>query len=81
MRHSPVVGVALSDTRRTPSGQQPAARRDPSPDRAHRARLARRPMRTTVTRDPAVIDVQQWARRYVALVRELATAEAMDRAG
>jgi uracil DNA glycosylase len=38
-------------------------------------------MRTTVTHDPAVIDLQQWARRYVALVNDLLTREALDRAG
>lgn len=46
-----------------------------------RGRLARPAMRTTVTRDPDVIDVQQWARRYVALVQDLMRQETLSRAG
>ena len=53
----------------------------PSMRRRDGATVSRRPMRTTVTRDPATIDVQQWARRYVALVNDLLTREALDRAG
>ncbi len=49
--------------------------------RSRRGRMARPPMRTTVTHDPDVIDVQQWARRYVALVSDLLERERLSRAG